>query len=161
MTWTILLTTPQHEFRVRDALIDRDMRALVPVQFRLSKARSGGALKRPLIPGYCFAVVEHWGHLQRIDGLRSRPVLMIDGRPAVLTQSVVDSIEALSRPLAALREEGRRFRPGDRIRVKVNAITELQAEIARITMAGNPVAVVELLGKRHEIVLSPDQIEAA
>jgi len=161
MSWTILLTSPQSEFKVRDALIERDIRALVPVEFRLSKRTSGEPIRRCMIPGYCFARVENWAHMQRIDGLRSRPVLMIDGRPAAMPQSAIDALEALSRPLSAIRQHGRRLSPGDRLRVKVGAIADLKATVARVTMQGRPVAIVELFGKSHEVTLEPGQWEAA
>ena len=161
MAWHILLTTPGNEFKVRDELHRKGAWSLVPVEFRLSKGRDQRALKRPVLPGYCFAEIENWNILDRIDGLRSRPVLMMEGRPAPLTQREVDAIEVLSRPLMALRSPGKRLRPGDRIRIKVGAMADLSGCIDRITKNGRAVALVEMFGKTSEVALTADQWEAA
>ena len=161
MSWTVWLTTPQMEFKVRDALIDLDVGALVPVEFRWAKRKDADPLKRPLIPGYCFADVQNWSQLQRVDGLRARPVLMIDGRPAAMSAAAVKAVERLSKPLSALRDAGRRVKIGDRLRVKLGHLTDLQADVARITAKGQPVALVTMFGKSHEVTLEPGQWEAA
>lgn len=161
MAWHILLTTPGAEFKVRDELHRLGMWSLVPVEFRLSKRKDGRPLRRPVLPGYCFADIEAFHLLTSIDGLRSRPVMMLDGRPAAMLPREVTALEALSRPLAAIRSPGTRLRPGDRIKIKVGAMADLTACIDRITKRGRAVAIVELMGKRHEISVEPEQVEAA
>lgn len=161
MAWHILLTTPGSEFKVRDELHRKGAWALVPVEFRLSKRKDQRPLKRPVLPGYCFALIDDWRIVQNIDGMRSRPVLMLDGRPAVMTDREVKALEVLSRPLAAIRMPGNRLRPGDRIKIKVGAMADLSACIERITKKGKAVAVVELFGKTNHVTLTPDQYEAA
>lgn len=161
MAWHILLTTPGSEFKVRDELHRKGAWALVPVEFRLSKRKDQRPLKRPVIPGYCFALIDDWRIVQNIDGMRSRPVLMLDGRPAVMTDREVKALEVLSRPLAALRSPGNRLRPGDRIKIKVGAMADLSACIERITKNGRAVAVFELFGKTNHVTLTPEQYEAA
>lgn len=183
MAWHILLTTPGSEFKVRDELHRKGAWALVPVEFRLSKRKDQRPLKRPVLPGYVFASIDDWNVLhtpsirtvrvgpddfaheagppQPIDGLRARPIATIDGRPVCLTQKEVDALQVLSRPLAALRMPGNRLRPGDRIKIKVGAMADLNACIERITKKGKAVAVVELFGKTNHVTLTPDQYEAA
>lgn len=161
MAWHILLTSPGAEFKVRDELHRLGAWALVPVEFRLSKRKDQRPLKRPVLPGYVFGAIEDWRILANVDGLRSRPVLMLDGRPASMSDREVKALEVLSRPLAALRSPGNRLRPGDRIKIKVGAMADLSACIERITKKGNAVAVFELFGKTHHITVPPDQCEAA
>ena len=161
MAWTILLTQPQMEFRVRDELHRKGAWALVPVEFRLSKGRHQRALRRPVLPGYCFAAIEDWNILHRVDGLRGRPVMMIGAAPAQMSQREINAVEVLSWPLAAIRQTGNRLRPGDRIRIKVGAMADLSACIDRITKSGRAVATVELFGKTHAVTLTDDQYEAA
>lgn len=161
MAWHILLVTPGNEFRVRDELHRKGAWSLVPVEFRLSKGKDQRALKRPVLPGYCFAEIENWQILDRIDGLRSRPVLMMEGRPAPLTQREVNALEVLSRPLMAIRSPGKRLRPGDRIRIKVGAMADLSGCIDRITKAGKAVALVELFGRTSPVTLNRNEYEAA
>lgn len=180
MSWTILLTSPQSEFKVRDELIERGASAVVPVEFRWTRGKAKRIVKQPLLPGYVFAEIENWSTLvQRttrtirigkddfvheegmahlLDGLRTRPVLMIEGAPARLSPSAVNALLALSRPIQGPRPT---VRIGDRLRVKLGHFTDLQADVARITAKGQPVAVVEMFGKRHEVTLEPGQWEAA
>lgn len=161
MAWHILLTTPGSEFKVRDELHRKGAWALVPVEFRLSKRKDARPLKRPVLPGYCFALIDDWRIVQNIDGMRSRPVLMLDGRPAVMTDREVKALEVLSRPLAALRSPGKRLRPGDRIRIKVGAFAELSALVDNISTKGKAVAIVELFGRPQPVVLNRNEYEAA
>lgn len=183
MAWHILLTTPGNEFKVRDELHRLGAWALVPVEFRLSKGKDQRTLKRPVLPGYCFADIGDWSILMQpsirtvrvgendflheagqpalIEGLRARPVFTLDGRPAELAPREIKALEVLSRPLAALRMPGNRLRPGDRIKIKVGAMADLSACIERITKKGNAVAVFELFGKTNHVTLTPDQFEAA
>ena len=160
MTWHILLTQPQAEFKVRDDLHRRGIWALVPVEFRLGKGKDQRLLKRPVLPGYCFAAIENWSILDRMDGLRSRPVMMLDGLPAALSQREVNALEVLSRPLAAIRAP-RKLRPGDRIKIKVGAFADLSACVDRITKQGKAVAIVELFGRPSPVVLNRNEYEAA
>ena len=183
MTWHILLTTPGAEFKVRDELHRKGAWALVPVEFRLSKRKDARPLKRPVLPGYVFAMIDDWrilhtpnlrtvrfgdddfrhevGTPQPMDGLRARPIATIDGRPVVLTQKQVDALQVLSRPLAALRSPGKRLRPGDRIRIKVGAFAELSALVDNISTKGKAVAIVELFGRPTPVVLNRNEYEAA
>lgn len=180
MSWTILLTTPQSEFRVRDELIERGASAVVPVEFRWSRGKAKRIARQPLLPGYVFAEIDNWAALiQRttrtirigkddfvhtegaahlLDGLRDRPLLMIDGAPARLAPSAVVALLALSRPIQEIRQS---VRIGDRLRIKVGHLTDLQADVARITAKGQPVAIVTMFGKSHEVTLEPGQWEAA
>ena len=160
MSWTILLTTPQSEFRVRDELIERGASAVVPVEFRWSRGETKRPMRRPVIPGYVFAVIDNWATVftRPLSGLSSRPVLLIEGRPALLSQDAADALLALSRPIQELRQS---VRIGDRLRVKLGHLTDLQADVARITAKGQPVAVVQLFGKAHEVTLTDGQWEAA
>ena len=140
-------------------------------------------MKRPVLPGYVFADISNWSLLMRttvrtvrvgeddfrheagqpehIAGLAARPVHVIDGKPARLTDREVTALEVMSRPLAALRSPGNRLRPGDRIKIKVGAMADLSACIERITKKGNAVAVFELFGKANRVTLTPEQYEAA
>lgn len=158
--WTILLTTPQNEFRVRDELHHRGAAALVPVDFRWSRGGIKKPVRQPVIPGYVFAEIERWETVfgTPLDGLRRRPVLLIEGRPATLSPNAVTSLLGLSRAAAGPRP---RVRIGDRLRVKIGHATDLQADVARITAKGQPVAVVQLFGKQHEVTLGDGQWEAA
>ena len=166
MSWTILLTTPQNEFRVRDELHRRGLSAYVPVEFRWARGKTKTVLRRPVIPGYVFAEVHRWADLgpdasgRAVDGLRSRPVMLIEGRPAVMTQAAVVALEALSQPRAKVAR-GTRLNIGDRIKIKLGALTDLQADVARITAKGQPVAIVQLFGKQHEVTLGDGQWQAA
>lgn len=161
MAWHILLTTPGAEFKVRDELHRKGVWALVPVEFRLSKGRTARALKRPVLPGYCFAAIEDWRVIQRVDGLRSRPVMLMEGAPAALTQKQIDALQVLSRPLAALRSPGKRLRPGDRIRIKFGAFNELSALVDTISTKGKAVALVDIFGRPTPVVLNRNEYEAA
>ncbi len=159
MTWTVLLTAPQREFKVRDDLTYGGVRAIVPVEFRLGKGRQPRALKRPILPGYVFAcIIDRWSILHQIDGLRSRPILTIEGRPVVVSPAEIQAAAELSRPLAALERGPTRLRPGQRIAIKRGHLATLDGLVTRITASGKPVAVVEMLGKAHEVVVTEDML---
>lgn len=184
MTWTILLTTPQSEFRVRDELHRRGLSAYVPVEFRWTRhtVKPKRAMRLPVLPGYVFAEIDHWsalvqrttrtvrigenefvhedGMLVPLDGLAARPILMIEGKPAVMSINAVIALQALSQPLTKVAR-GTRLNIGDRIKIKIGALTDLQADVARITAKGRPVAVVQLFGKDHTVTLGDGQWEAA
>lgn len=166
MTWTILLTTPQSEFRVRDELHRRGLSAYVPVEFRWARGKAKRIMRSPVIPGYVFAEVHRWTDLgpdangRLVDGLRTRPALLIEGRPASMSVNAVVALQALSQPLTKVAR-GSRLNIGDRIKIKLGALTDLQADVARITAKGQPVAVVQLFGKQHEVALVDGQWEAA
>lgn len=160
--WTILLTTPQNEFRARDELHRRGLSAYVPVEFRWQRGKAKRILRQPVIPGYVFAEVNRWEDLggKPIDGLRTRSVLLVEGKPASMSPAAVVALQALSQPLTKVAR-GTRLNIGDRIRIKIGALTDLQADVARITMRGQPVAIVQLFGKQHEVTLGDGQWEAA
>ncbi len=160
MSWTILLTTPQMEFKVRDELIGRGASAIVPVEFRWSRGGVKRPVRQPVIPGYVFAEIERWETIfgKAIDGLRRRPVLLIESRPASLSPAAVSSLLGLSKPAQGPRPS---VRIGDRLRIKIGHLTDLQADVARITAKGQPVAIVQLFGKNHEVALTDGQWEAA
>ena len=160
--WTILLTTPQNEFRVRDELHRRGLSAYVPVEFRWQRGKAKRILRAPVIPGYVFAEVNRWESLggKPIDGLRARSVLLVEGKPASMTANAVVALQALSQPLAKVAR-GPRLNIGDRIKIKIGALTDLQADVARITAKGHPVAIVQLFGKANEVTLGDGQWEAA
>lgn len=182
MSWTILLTTPQSEFRVRDELHRRGLSAYVPVEFRWARGRAKRIMRAPVIPGYVFAEIGHWSQLVQkttrtirigendfvhqegmtvlLDGLRDRPIYMIEGKPAVMAPHAVMALQTLSQPLAKVAR-GNRLAVGDRIKIKIGALTDLQADVARITTKGQPVAIVQLFGKTHEVALTDGQWEAA
>jgi hypothetical protein len=158
MAWTVLLTAPQREFKVRDELTLSEVEAYVPVEFRLGKGRLARALKRPVAPGYVFANVSDWGMLRTIDGLRSRPVCLVDSLPVQLTANEVTAIQALSRPLTELSGPTHRLRPGERIAIKRNHLATIYALVTRIDKKGRPIATVDMLGKSHDVVVTEDMI---
>lgn len=160
MTWTVLLTAPQREFKVRDELTLADVPAYVPVEFRLGKGQPAGILKRPLMPGYVFADVTDWGMLRSIDGLRSRPIILIEGQPVTISPDELQAVMDLSRPVANILRPGTRLRPQDRIGIKRGAMATVQAVVARILADGRAVAVVHMLGKTHEITITDDMLVA-
>ncbi|MEY4641107.1 MAG: hypothetical protein RLZZ227_1101 [Pseudomonadota bacterium] len=155
MSWTILLSAPSMEFKIRDTLTLGGTPAYVPVEFRSVKCRK----PVPIAPGYVFAETHDWGGLRCVEGLRSRPILLIMGRVATLTQEEVNAIEALSKPISSLRSDtGTRYKPGDLIAIKRGALVTLNALVTRITKDGKPIAIVEMLGKQHEIVVTEDMV---
>ena len=158
MTWTVLLTAPQKEFRVRDDLTLSDVPAYVPVEFRLGKGRHARALKRPIAPGYVFADVSDWGMLHTVDGLRSRPVLAIDGQPLTLSPAELHAILELSRPLSELKRGTTKLTPGQRIAIKRGNLITINAIIDRITKHGKAIALFELMGKTHNVVVTEEMI---
>lgn len=164
--WTILLTTPQSEFRVRDELHRRGLSAYVPVEFRWARGKAKRIMRAPVMPGYVFAEVNRWSDLgpdasgRAIDGLRTRPALLIEGKPASMSVNAVVALQALSQPLAKVAR-GSRLNIGDRIKIKLGALTDLQADVARVTLKGQPVAIMQLFGKQHEVTLGDGQWEAA
>lgn len=153
MSWTILLTTPQSEFRVRDELIERGAPTYVPVEFRWSRGEKKRPIRRPVIPGYVFASIDNWAMIfgRPLNGLGARPVLLIEGVPSRLSPAAVTALIALSKPI----------RGPERVRLKLGHLTDLQADVARITAKGQPVALVTMFGKSHEVTLEPGQWEAA
>lgn len=158
MTWTVLLTAPQKEFKVRDELTFSDVSAYVPVEFKIGKGPTARALKKAIAPGYVFADITDWGMLRTIDGLRSRPVLAIDGKPITVSMPELHAIMDLSCPLADLRRVACRLTPGQRIEIKRGNLIKLNGIIDRITKRGKAIALVELMGKTHEIVVTEDMV---
>lgn len=158
MSWTILLAIRGLEFRVRDALTYDGTPAYVPVEFRGSKA----ARHRPIAiaPGYVFADVSDWGMLRAVDGLASRPILMMGGKIATVTPDEMSAVEALSKSIAGddAPSAGHGYKPGDVIQIRLGALAVVDALVARVSKKGNPVALVELFGKTNEVVVSPNMI---
>jgi hypothetical protein len=158
MTWTVLLTAPQREFKVRDDLTLSDVPAYVPVEFRMGKGPGARALKKPIAPGYVFADIADWGMLRNVDGLRSRPVLAIDGQPITVSPAELHAIMELSRPLSALARGNSRLTPGQRIEIKRGNLIKLNGIIDRILRNGKAIALIELMGKTHAITITEEMV---
>lgn len=158
MTWTVLLTAPQREFHVRDDLTLSDVPAYVPVEFRLGKGRVSRTLKRPIAPGYVFADIADWGMLRNVDGLRSRPVLAIDGQPVAVSPAELHAIMELSRPSSELVRGSIRLTPGQRVEIKRGNLITINGIIDRILKRGRAIALVEMMGKTHEITITEDMV---
>jgi len=160
MSWTVLLTAPQREFKVRDELTLTGTSAYVPVEFRLGKGKPAGILKRPVLPGYVFADVADWGQLRTIDGLRSRPIILINGQPVSVSPAELQAVMDLARPVANIVRPGTRLQPKDRVAIKRGAMATVEGLITRILADGRAVAVVHMLGKAHEIIVTDDMVVA-
>lgn len=59
MSWAVLVCQPQHERKLGDAIADSGREAFVPT-YTAWRPRFGkhGAVTRPLVPGYAFAIME-------------------------------------------------------------------------------------------------------
>jgi transcription antitermination factor NusG len=158
MTWTILLSAPSMEFKIRDTLTLSGVSAYVPVEFKLGKGKPASIRRKPIAPGYVFADVDDWAILHSVDGLRSRPLLMVDGKISTISPGELASIIELSRPSSELKRPGQRLTPGQRIQIKRGNLIAINAIIDRITKGGKAVAVVDMLGKQHEIVVTEDMV---
>lgn len=158
--WTVLLTAPQKEFRVRDDLTLSDVPAYVPVEFRMGKGKPAGILKRPVLPGYVFADVPDWGILRTIDGLRSRPIILINGQPVTVSATELQAVMDLARPVSSIVRPGTRLKPQDRVAIKRGAMATVDGLITRILADGRAVALVHMLGKTHEVIVTDDMVVA-
>jgi hypothetical protein len=145
------------EFKIRDTLTLSGVSAYVPVEFRLGKHRHRPI---PVAPGYVFAEVEDWGSLRHVEGLRSRPLLMVNGEIATINPAELARIVELSRPLSLYKRDNGRFRPGQRIQIQRGNLIAINAIIDRVTKRGQPIAIVEMLGKKHEIIVTDEMIAA-
>ena len=156
MSWHILTVAPQHEFRVRDELHDLGWSALVPVEFRFRKVKRNTKplpVRSPRVPGYVFADVETWHSLRSVPNWWG--IIHSDGRPFRLNDLQISAIEALSVSAAAIPG---RWQPGQRIRIKRGALTQLEG-IIEVIRRGKPIAAVEMFGKTHRIPVDPEIIE--
>jgi hypothetical protein len=159
MTWTVLLTAPQREFKVRNELTFNFVPAYVPIEYRDSQLERANKTPVPLFPRYVFAVITDWGMLRNVDGLQSRPVYLVDGKPAMLSQREIDAVEALSQPIVKNERTTRRIGIGARIPIRRNHHAVIEALVARLDARGRPVAVFEMLGKTHEVVVTEEMID--
>ena len=160
MPWHILTTAPQAELYVRNRLIDAGLGALVPVRttVRNQPTREGKRVHRPLLPGYVFAHMEapDWRLLRGISGYRG--MLVIAGQPASLPQPAVDALEKLSSIEIIGAPTGRRLKPGDLVNIRKGPFAMLQATVTALVGRGRFVGMVEMFGRRNEVVLSIDDV---
>jgi hypothetical protein len=96
--------------------------------------------------------------LRHVDGLRSRPLLMVNGEIATITPAELARIVALSQPLSLFKQDNGLFKPGQRIQIQRGSLIAINAIIDRITKHGKPIALVDMLGKKHEIVVTEDMV---
>jgi transcription antitermination factor NusG len=156
MTWHILTVAPQREFAVRDELHELGWSALVPVEFRFRKVKRNTKplpVRSPRVPGYVFADVETWHSLRSVPDWWG--IIHSDGRPYRMSEMQISAVEALSVSAAAIPGK---WQPGQRIRIKRGALTQLEG-IIEVIRKGKPVASVEMFGKTHRVTLDPDIIE--
>lgn len=164
MPWHVIRTRGPvfakfHEFEVRDVLIAADVHALVPVEFRLGRAKQ--PVRRPRIPGYVFASWETWTDVPWATLHRMPEVIGVmqqGGRLLTLSQSEVDTLAALSVPLQQ-RIQGARYAIGDRIKIKRGALAELPGIVSRIEGAAMW-TIIEMMGKTHEVRVSEADVAA-
>lgn len=154
----ILRCAPCTEFKVRDELHRLGIAALVPVEFTVSKFSRGkeAIRKSPVVRGYVFASITDWMAISRVRGIKG--AVTIDGAPYTLTRSQTDALELLSRPLQRSNRSG--WSPGDKVRVRRGAYTELEAVVQDIKK-GKVVVVTSLFGKQMEVTVPAEQLEAA
>lgn len=159
MTWHILITSPQRELKLRDALIERDIPSMVPTTKHLRKGREAAIVARPIWPRHAFADISDWTILSQPEvavWCAPAPIMTIAGRPAMLTADEVLAVERMSQPLSAIQDK---LSPGERIKLKVGAHETLSAMVSRISKHGVPMALVDFLGRKLEIPITDDVIK--
>lgn len=165
MTWIILKTLPPQftrcfEFSVRAELIADGYDAIVPERMRYRVNAKGAKVPRvtPLIPGYVFAKVppDAISYVKRIHGVRG--VVEFGGAFGTLTEAEVRALRIMGE-----REDSgptkSRFKAGQRIRMKRGAWAELQGLIVKLN-GGKARVEVEMLGKRHQVMVDEKALEA-
>lgn len=160
MSWTILRSAPVAEFKARDELHRCGLAAYVPVEFQVARYGRGRETVRrsPIIRGYVFASVplEAWREVAAVREIKG--ALLVEGRPARLSQTEVDAVELLSRPLHRANRTG--WSPGDRVAIQRGAFATLEGVVRRIER-GRVVTALTMFGRVVEVPVAPADVAAA
>lgn len=166
MSWYILTTAPQREFKASKALDDLGLRAVVPYAIRHRKGRAKGnkpvmiPFRVPLLPGYIFAAPAHddmpWYAIKALPDVRGR--VAFDGQPALLSDAEVDRMRRLAE--TERKEVYRGLKVGDKVDIMDGPFSGLDATLEAIGHAKVKVTV-QIFGRSTSAVMRPDQVARA
>jgi transcription antitermination factor NusG len=170
MTWYVITTAPQLEFRAEEALRQRGIRVVVPHEERELKRRTvsnvrGQFRKYALLPRYIFVELETESELGSLIYAMSRGnkklitgYLAASGKPGKIAATDVQFLETVSGKRVSYGPEIRTLRIGDVGRIingplagQSSTITGLRGERARM--------IIKMLDGMREIEVAARSVE--
>jgi len=154
-----LYTKPQAEYQVAAALQARGFELYLP-EIEAIKPRQGHN-RRPFFPCYLFVQLDlesiGLSQLQWTPGLRR--MVSVDGRPASLSQEMIDLVR---RRLGDIKRSGglARFKPGERVKIVEGPFSEMEAVFAGPSTPAQRVQVLlNILGRTSRVHVEADSLE--
>ena len=164
MTWHILTTVPQREFRAGVELDALGLRTLVPYELRHRRAIGKGGrpvmtgYRVPLLPGYLFVNGGDdclpWRDVMELRDVRG--CIWSGGIPARLTDAQIDHVRRLAETCRA--ETRRSLARGDRARIMAGPFSGIEALVSEITSTAVTLEV-QMFGSTRAVDMRPDLIE--
>lgn len=160
--WYVLKTKPNREFFVCDQLSTRAIETYLPVSH--STALNSSKQPRPYFPSYLFTKVD----LQQVSlsSLVYMPgvnyMLMSDGKPTRVEQSIIDSIRSriLLLENSALDSMGQNLARGDMIRITGGVFEGYEAIFDKRLSGGDRVQIlIDFLQKQRPVTIERNLIE--
>lgn len=170
MTWYAARTIVRREFFVRDDIEALGFECFTPIEMREPRRRRGSRKQQapfavPRIPGYVFANFEQipWLHLARVNDFLGFLPKSVDGVmvPAAIPWQQVEAARALSTlEVIEQPEDGvlSALGVGQAVRILDGPFAGITTTVSP-TVEGHYKALVDFLGKAHEVHFDRDQLE--
>lgn len=144
------------EDAVASKLREMGHRTWLPREPRPTKHRP--QLTVPMVRGYVFVSGDiDWHAVRKVRGF-IRPLRRHDDELAIITQDQIDRMRAVCEGMRAEIKTG--LKPGDRVKIRKGAFTEIEAIIFSVT-GGKHQIEYTMFGKTFRQSIAADQIEAA
>lgn len=155
--WWVFHVKPRQEKTLADELRRSDVPHFLPLYeaVRTSKGRKWKSVL-PLFPGYIFFCGDE---TQRIEALKTNRIVRAIDVPD--PPRLVEELSAIRRLLKQdmLVHPLKRFRPGDRCRIRSGPLVGLEGTVHREAGKARFVLVVSMLGQGAEIEMDADLLE--
>jgi len=171
MPWYALKTIVRREFYVRDEIEALGHECFTPIEVRRPRRRRGGKRRMevayPRLPGYVFGQFEDipWLRLTAINGLLGFVRKCVDGVmvPAPIPWQQIEAARALS-TFEVIEQPDSGGLPalgaGQAVRIVDGPFAGIKTTVSP-TLDGHYKALVDFLGKAHEVNFEREQLEQA
>ena len=145
------------EDAVAASLRERGYRTWMPREHRPTSKRPN--LTVPLVRGIVFVQAPvDWQALKQVRGYR-RPLTGSDDMPAIITAEQIAIMREACEPLLRPQRSSKAFHVGERVRVRFNAIAEIEATIKAIRNGKATLSYEMIAGKLSESRKSLSELE--
>ncbi len=123
MSWYLLLTKPQKEFFVENALKDN----LKGIEVYCPKHVKKGKVK-PFFPGYLFVSFDNDAYFHTIKyTIGVRNIMMVDGEPLRVPKEIIEKIKSNEENgIIKIRSRNVKLKKGDKVRIEEGALEGIE-----------------------------------